>query len=320
MSGLHGRVECPTEGLVRPVTDEERAAYARDGAAILKGIIPIEWVDYMQDAVNRLLGRMGSDSQNYADEGKPRFFAQAFPWLVDEGFEAWALYSPLKDIAHQVMADAAGINFFYDQVFVKEPGADKATPWHQDIPYLPLAGEQVIRIWVPCDRVTKDGGAVQYLKGSHRWGVVYHPVGFKAIPAITDAYVSSPYADQPDFDADYDKYDWLVGEAEPGDALLHHPKTVHGSRGNVTGNFRRAVASVFTGDKVVWNPHPANMFLNKDLTGHVQAPDLSAGGPIDCPLFPRVWPASAEEVLSLGHGHEEAQRYLGSTAPGGDTR
>ena len=283
-------VDYPHAGLLRPVTDEERETYERDGAAILKGIIPAEWVEYMRDAVDRLLARSDPSSQNYADEGDPRFFAQAFPWLADEGFKAWAIYGPLKDLARQVMSDVKGLNFFYDQIFVKEPGATKPTPWHQDFPYLPVQGSQILRIWVPFDVVTAEGGAVRYLKGSHSWGVVYHPVGFKAIPAITDAYLDSPYVDQPDFDADYDRYDWLVGEAEPGDALLHHPMTVHGSPGNASGNFRRAVTSIYTGDKVTWNPHSANMFNNKSLTGHVEAPDLPPGGPVDCALFPRVWP------------------------------
>jgi ectoine hydroxylase-related dioxygenase (phytanoyl-CoA dioxygenase family) len=284
-------LEYPRVSVMRPVADSERENYQRDGAAILKNIIPLEWVEYMRAAVDRLMERSDPSSQNYADDGEPRFFAQAFPWLFDDAFNAWALYGPLKEIARQVMTGAKHLNFFYDQIFVKEPGVTKATPWHQDFPYLPISGEQILRIWVPFDPVSADAGAVQYLRGSHKWGVVYHPAGFKAISEITDAYRESPFHDQPDFDAEYNRHDWLVGEAEPGDALLHHPKTVHGSRGNMTANFRRAVASIYTGDKVTWNPHPANMFNNKSLTGHVEVPCLAAGGAIDCPLFPRVWPA-----------------------------
>ncbi|KWW99073.1 Phytanoyl-CoA dioxygenase [Carbonactinospora thermoautotrophica] len=284
------RIDHPDAGLLRSVTDEEREAYERDGAAVLKGILPIEWVEYMREAVTRLLAHPDPSSQNYAAEGEARFFAQAFPWLLDDAFKAFALYGPLKDIAKQIWPDTTRVNLFYDQVFAKEPGAGTPTPWHQDLPFLPLDGEQILRIWVPLDRVTAESGAVHYLKGSHRWGVVYHPIGFKDIPEITSAYVDSPYTDQPDFEADYDKYEWLIGEVEPGDAVLHHPKTVHGSRGNTTNNFRRAVTVVYTGDRAAWNPHPANMFKNKDLTGHVEMPDLEPGGSIECDLFPRVWP------------------------------
>ncbi|MFL5911952.1 MAG: phytanoyl-CoA dioxygenase family protein [Gaiellaceae bacterium] len=269
----------PESGLTRPITEDERNRYERDGAARLTGIIPLDWVDYMREAVDRIMERSDPSSQNYAAHGDPRFFGQSFPWLLDDAFRAWALYGPMIDLARQVMIDALSLNFFYDQIFAKEPHALKSTPWHQDYPYFPLKGEQILRIWVPFDRVTSESGAVRYLKGSHKWGVVFHPRGFKSI---------SEY--QPDFDADYERYDWLVGEAEPGDALLHHPKTVHGSRGNSTTSFRRALTNVYTGNLVTWNPHPANMFHNKSQTGHVHVPDdLRSDGPIDCDLFPRVW-------------------------------
>jgi len=104
-------------------------------------------------------------SQNYADDGDPRFFSLTFPWMFDDAFKAWAIHGPLKDVARQVMVDAKEVIFFYDQIFAKEPGATKATPWHQDLPFLPVKGDQQIRIWVPFDKVTADGGAIHYLRG-----------------------------------------------------------------------------------------------------------------------------------------------------------
>ena len=29
------------------------------------------------------------------------------------------------------------VNFFFDQLIVKEPGTAQRTPWHQDLPYGP---------------------------------------------------------------------------------------------------------------------------------------------------------------------------------------
>lgn len=272
------RIKYPHRGALRRVTEKERDIYTRDGAAKLKGILPVEWVDYMRQAVTRLMKSSHPASQNYAAPGEPRFFGHSFPWLLDDAFNAWAIHGPLKDLARQVMTDVTSLNFFYDQVFVKEPHATKPALWHQDYPYFPLKGDQILRFWVPLDRVTARSGAVHYLKGSHTWGVVYHPRGYKAI---------SEY--QPDFDAEYDKHDWLIGEVEPGDVLLHHPKIVHGSHGNTTNRFRRALTNIYTGNLVTWDPHPANMFNNKDQTGHVEVPDLEPGQPIDCDLFPRVW-------------------------------
>ncbi len=57
--------------------------------------------------------------------------------------------------------------FFYDQLLVKEPNTAEPTPWHQDGPYWPLRGEQVMSIWVPFDHATRETGVVTYVKGSH---------------------------------------------------------------------------------------------------------------------------------------------------------
>ena len=284
----------PAAGLVRSVTEEERAAYQTDGCTILRGIIPIEWVDFLRDGVDRLMARSDPSSQNYADEGEPRFFGQSWPWLLDDAFKAWALHGPVRDVTRQIIPGLRSLNFFYDQIFAKEPGATKATPWHQDFSYLPLKGNQILRIWVPLDPVPSDGGAVHYLKGSHKWGVVFQPTPFKNIREIVDAYVEPPFdfAVPPDFDADYANYDWLVGEVELGDAIVWQVLTVHGSGANRTANYRRAVTSVYTGDQVTWYPHSANMFKNLDFAGHVRMPDLEPGGPIDCEMFPRVWTAA----------------------------
>jgi ectoine hydroxylase-related dioxygenase (phytanoyl-CoA dioxygenase family) len=279
----------PTPGLIRAITDDERAAYARDGAAIIKGVVPADWIEFMREAIARLMDAPDlTASQNYADDGDARFFSLTFPWMFDDAFKAWALHGPLPDVARQVLTEANQIIFFYDQIFAKEPGTTKRTPWHQDYPFLPVAGDEQLRIWVPFDLVTADGGAIHYLRGSHKWDKIYHPLGFKDIPEITDTYVNSPYEDWPDFEATYDQYDWLVAEAEPGDLLLHHPRTIHGSLGNRTARFRRAITSFYVGDHATWNPHVANMFNNKSLTGHVTAPDLTVGGPIACDMFPVV--------------------------------
>jgi ectoine hydroxylase-related dioxygenase (phytanoyl-CoA dioxygenase family) len=282
-------IDHPSSGLLRPVSEAEKAAYARDGAAIVKGILPLEWIDFMRAAVQRMLDLSPSCSQNYADDGQPRFFSLTFPWMFDDAFKAWAIRGPIADAAAQVITDPEVV-FFYDQIFAKEPGAGKATPWHQDLPFLPMTGEQMLRIWVPMDSVGADGGALHYLRGSHRWETIYHPLGFKDIPEITDTYVNSPYADWPDFETTYDDYDWLVAEAEPGDLLLHHPMTIHGSPGNLTTNYRRAITTFYVGNSTTWNPHVANMFNNKSLCGHVTAPELAPGGPVECALFPRVVP------------------------------
>ena len=40
------------------------------------------------------------------------------------------------------------VRFFYDQLFVKEPGTAAITHWHHDLPYWPFRGEHDLRPWL----------------------------------------------------------------------------------------------------------------------------------------------------------------------------
>ncbi len=45
------------------------------------------------------------------------------------------------------------VNFFYDQVFTKEPGSASPTPWHNDQPYWPVRGSGVMTLWLALDDI-----------------------------------------------------------------------------------------------------------------------------------------------------------------------
>jgi hypothetical protein len=276
----------PGDGLLRNVTDDERDTYVRDGVVRLQQIIPGSWIHYLTDAVARLMTDVHDTSQNYTPPGEHRFFSQAFPRFIDPAFNAWALHGPTKHIAAQIHPEVATLRFFYDQVFAQEPGAARGAPYHQDYPYLPIDGYHYFRIWVPLDPVTADGGAVRYLKGSHR-GPIYRPRSFSGNPNIVALYETSPYLEAPDF-GNYGDQAWFVGEAQPGDALLHHPKTVHGSPPNNTRRFRRAVTTIFVGDDVVWDPRAGTAFDHIGGIGTFDVPSMPAGEPVDGQLFPVV--------------------------------
>ena len=93
-------------------------------------------------------------------------------------FRAAALASPAAGIAAALMG-SANADFFYDQLFVKEPGTAHPTPWHQDQPYWPVKGWQIASVWVALDRIDRSNGAVEFIAGSHRWGVHYRPTAFR---------------------------------------------------------------------------------------------------------------------------------------------
>ena len=283
----------PTSGLTRDLTAAERDAYWRDGAAIVRGILPLDWVDALRAATEDLMSDPAVPGLDYAADGGPRFFTLTYAWKYHPTFRAWALAGPLVDLSRQVLPEAVALNLFFDQIFAREAGSSKTTPFHQDAPYTPVTGEDhYFRTWVPLDVVTARTGAVHYPRGSHR-GPVYQARSFDASNAVAERYSGATYfAPLPDFEAEYDAHDWLVGEVEPGDVILHHPGTVHGSRPATEAVPRRAVTTIYADEHVRWDPHPGNAFHNEALMGHQAMPDLTAGARLDCPLFPRVWTAA----------------------------
>ncbi|MCY1356743.1 Phytanoyl-CoA dioxygenase (PhyH) [compost metagenome] len=175
---------------------------------------------------------------------------------------------------------AEEVRFFYDQMFVKEHGTDAPTPWHQDLSFWPIRGEQICSFWIPCDPVNRENSGLLYVKGSHKW-----PQRFKAIsPDYVAAIIDDDMDDIPDINAHPERYELLDWDMQPGDILMFHPLTLHGSYGNQSRlRRRRALALRWTGDDVVYVPSAKRMPIHFE---HASVP----GGPLRGAAFPRILP------------------------------
>lgn len=270
---------------LRPITDAEVAQFWEDGALAVSGLYDAEWIDLMRDAVEENLAHPGPQSREYVKAGDGgRFLGDIGVWWIKPDLKRYVLESPAATIAQRFLGSAK-VNFLYDQLFVKEPGTRVPTPWHQDQPYWPIKGWQVLSIWLALDDVTLETSGVEYVAGSHRDNVWYKPRNFGGDP---NAYRNTPGTPIPDFDAERDRHRFLSWDMKAGDVLIHHSLTVHGARGNTSSTQRRrAYATRWTGDDVTYDPRP-------DLVPLTIAPvPLSPGDPLDCDVFPRVWPRTA---------------------------
>ena len=165
-------------------------------------------------------------------------------------------------------------------MFVKEPGTDAPTPWHQDLSFWPIRGEQICSFWIPCDPVNRENSGLLYVKGSHKWSQ-----RFKAIsPDYVAGLIDDEMDDIPDINAHPQRYELLDWDMEPGDILMFHPLTLHGSYGNGSRTRRRrALALRWIGDDVVYTPSAKRMPIHFE---HTSVP----GGPLRGAAFPRILP------------------------------
>ncbi len=266
----------------RPITDDEVQRFWDDGAIALSGLYDLDWVERMRAAVEENLANPGPQSREYVKPGETgRFLGDIGVWWIKPAFREYVEQSPSAAIAQRFLGSAK-VNFLYDQLFVKEPGTQARTPWHQDQPYWPIRGWQVLSIWLALDDVTLETSGVEYVKGSHRGGHWYKPRNFGG---DTSAYRGSPGEPIPDFDAEREHHTFLSWDMKAGDVLLHHALTVHGAPGNRSSTQRRrAYATRWTGDDVVYDPRPGLVPLT------IAEVDLAPGDPLDSDVFPRLWP------------------------------
>ncbi|WP_273184074.1 phytanoyl-CoA dioxygenase family protein [Hyphomonas adhaerens] len=212
-------------------------------------------------------------------EEQGMFFYDVAAWKSDRGVREVAFDSSLPELISDLLG-ARYLNFWEDTTFVKAPHTRQKTAFHQDLAYFQIDGEQCVIVWIALDPVTQKSGAMQYVRGSHKWGETYAPNVFIS----QTPFRSSPEKRCPDIEAEPDKYDIVSFDVEPGDVIIHHVKTVHGSGGNRSDSWRRAVSFRYCGDEVRYLDRP----------GAIQqvgvAHDLNDGDRLFSKDYPVVWP------------------------------
>lgn len=173
------------------------------------------------------------DHANVSHRGK--FLLDTSVWRRTPELARFAQCSKLPKIAATLLASET-LRFYDDQLFVKEPGAIDRAAFHQDLSYFHLSGDVGCVFWIPLTKVRRGGGCMGYVPGSHRWNKIFNPNIF----ASSMAFPGSAGEDMPDIEADPDKFGTTYLEADPGDVIVHHFTTIHGSEGNGTCTPRAA--------------------------------------------------------------------------------
>lgn len=260
--------------------------FRSDGATVLRSAIPDEWLERVAAAIERDIANPGPFDHSYNVDGG-RFHGNLRVWQNDPDFAAFCLESPAVSIAQQFLG-ASRLNLLYDQLFVKEAGANHPTRWHNDQPYWPVSGQDVISVWVALDHVTAENGRLEFVRGSHLWDRWFQPVTFGP---HDDGIGQATYERNPDYelmldiDADRDAYDIITWDVEPGDVYVFSAMTVHGAPGNSTADRRRRGYTVrYCGDDVRYDPRVGT-------STPVLVDGLAAGDLLDSEQCPLVWPA-----------------------------
>ena len=268
-----------------PLEQAQIEAFERDGAIHLPALIDEEWVERGREA-----GAGDTGVESLDGSGAPEYFLRLRLWEKGEVLRHFCTASPAPGIAAQLVGSDK-MNLLYDQLFSIEPGSEDRTIWHHDLPYWPIRGRQVVTIWLALDRIVKENGGLEFIRGSHLWGQRFQPM------STTDGQTYEPFdsgrddgfVPAPDFDAERDKYEFISFDVDPGDAIAFHALTVHGSHLNATADMkRRAYSMRFTGDDVRYYAGPVwNVYIRN--------PSLKTGDLMDSEQYPVVFDARSSQ-------------------------
>ncbi len=237
------------------ISEEAIEQYWADGATVLRDVISDEWRERLAAAIERDIENPGPFDHSY-DVAGGRFHGNLRIWQNDPDFRAFCLESPAVDIARSFLR-ATRLNLLYDQLFVKEAGADHRTRWHNDQPYWPVSGKDVISVWVALDHTTAQNGRLEFVRGSHEWDRWFQPEPFGPNAGASDYELNPDYEKMLDIEANRDAHDIISWDVEPGDVYVFSAMTVHGAAGNsTTDRRRRGYTARYCGDDVVYNPRP----------------------------------------------------------------
>ena len=262
------------------VSAQDIDAFRADGVIALRQVVSAQWRGVLAAAIEDDIAHPGPFYHGYAAEnGQGRFHGNLRTWESHAGFRQFCLESPMPAIAGQIM-DSAKVNLLYDQLFVKEPGTTNPTRWHNDLPYWPMNGEQVLTIWVALDTTNTASGALEFVRGSHKWNRFFQPEVFGK--TATAPYEINPdYEPMIDVQAQRSDYDIISFDLDPGDVYVFHGLTVHGAGGNHSPDRRRGYAVRYTGDDATYSVRAGT---NQGL----RTADKQDGETLDCEQYPRV--------------------------------
>lgn len=227
-------------------SDADIETYQRDGVVFLADAFA-DWVEPLRAGLERNLAApedFAFPCESTADGEPGRFFDSYCNWQRIPEYRDFVLRSCAASMAGQFMR-AETAQFFHEHAFVKEPGTQRATPWHQDLPYYCVDGSQSASIYVALDDMPEEV-AVRYVRGSHRWGRLFYPRVFLGGEDFNTEDAALEPA--PDIDAQPGDFDVACWAMRPGDAILFDFRTLHGTGDGLVRQRRRAFSTRWLGD------------------------------------------------------------------------
>lgn len=248
-----------------------REVYKRDGVVHLPKVLDDAQLDAALKAWEWSLAHPTPRGVEARKRNGPLFYADSYHPDVLDGYGRMLEMSPIPGICAKLWGTDP-VWFIYEQVFLKEGGETRRTPWHQDGSYLPLDGEDVAVAWITFEKLSMED-SLEFVRGSHR-GTVFNASKFDPADDTIPPVESDVYPRLPPIETERDRWDIVTWPVEPGDVIFFHFRTLHGGAPTHPGQRRRTLTMRFFGERAHYDPKMTKALPNApDLPAQLRAGD-----------------------------------------------
>ena len=267
-----------------------RRQFVEDGVICVRNALDPASLRMAEEAFNWSLENPGPYASEFPGTAAApsRFYQDLLNPRACEVYEPMLQASSAPDLIAELW-NAPEVWFFYEQVFLKEGGESRRTPWHQDSSYLPIEGARLAVMWISFEPLAR-ADSLEFIRGSHR-GSLYDGSRFDPNDDTAPLYGTLPRL--PDIERQRTHYEIISWATEPGDVIVFHPRMLHGGAPTHAGRRRRTLSLRFFGDDAVFASRPGNLGA-PDGEAESRLADirlgLREGQPFRHPRFPQVRP------------------------------
>ena len=263
------------------ITQQKIDQFEKDGVVCLRGAFSTKWLESLAAGVEKNFNDPGPYNTVYTDKDSPGgFYDDYCNWQRIPEYKDFVLQSPAAEIAARITQSRTA-RIYHEHVLVKEPGTRESTPWHHDLPYYGVDGDQLCSIWLPLDPVPKSV-CPEFVIGSHNAGKLYYPKFFLTSENYAEGIEG--FETIPDIEKNRAEHTISSWELQLGDCIVFHMRTLHGAPPSEgLKNRRRAFSTRWLGDdarfaKRAWKTSPPYPEV-----------DLQHGDAMDHDSFPQMW-------------------------------
>ncbi len=240
--------------MLTTITEQDVETYQTQGVVVLRDVFT-PWIEMLSQGAAFNISNPSIKALTHGQE-QSRFLEDFCCWQDIPQYKQFILESPMAAIAAKLMrSDCA--QFFHDHFLYKDGGSNIPTPWHQDMPYYCVDGEQTVSFWIPLECRDK-AISLKCLAGSHHWPKAIRPTSWSSLENFYED--DSDFMNMPTID-DNDP-NIKVWSMNPGDVVAFNFKTVHCANANTVKQPNRTLSFRLVGDDARFIQRPGRTSPN----------------------------------------------------------